>query len=71
MVDLEALRRVCAGYQCQVELEDLGTTNKERYMAVLNCPHRDYSKVAALEKEIRATWPEIDRVVLNITPPKS
>jgi hypothetical protein len=70
MIDLEALRRICGEYQCQVDVEHIGTPEKKLYMVVLKCPHRDYSKITELEKKIRETWPEVDRIVLDITPPK-
>ncbi len=68
MIDLEALRRVGEKYECQVELANIGSSGSERYIAVVKCLHRDYGRIAELEKQIRSTYPEIDRVVLDITP---
>lgn len=71
MVDLDTLRHVCGKYQCQVELETTGADDELRYVAVLRCPQPDNGKLVELQKQIRVTWPEIDRVVLDITPSSS
>jgi hypothetical protein len=70
MIDMEELHRICDKYQCEVELENIGTAEKERYMAILKTPRPDqnYSSLSELEKEVRAKWPEICRIVLDITP---
>jgi len=70
MNNQQALDRICGEYGCEVTVENIGTADQPRYMAVVKCAQRDLEKIAELEKKIREVNPDIDRVVLDITPNK-